>query len=226
MDAVNAEIIDIKDFIYEEAEIPIGSITLDISPDNKIHYQSLFADSELKDGILTIINYYGKILVPKHAGINISNTLKNIDGKVASPTNIKSRGDITLSISKDSNLELCLAATGRLAINNRIITSNHTDMYTYGSDYDNFNRRYWQNAQTNKDIKNKLYDINVCMHYSLINIHNDGERITLEYYAPPRNSMEQEVEWAKIVEDYKKVKHVHKILLSLNNAGNNILSKN
>jgi hypothetical protein len=241
MNGISAEIINITEFQYDEAEIPVGGIKLGISSDDKVYYQSLFADSELNNGILTLVNYYGKILVPKYTGINIIGTSKNIDGIIASPTNIESSGNITLNILKNSNLELCLMALGRLLINDRMISAGNDEIYTYGKDFKYFTEKYEPDLH-NKKIDNGIYDITVCMYYNLINIHNNGEMINLDYDELIKGDtkevllhdkkrtllrLEREIAHAVSVEDYIKAAHAQKELQSLrDDIKSNIIDKN
>jgi hypothetical protein len=233
IDAFDAEIVHIKDFDPDTESVPIGNIALDISPDHKVHFNSLFGDYELKNGVLTIVNYYGKVLVPKHAGINITNTPKSISGKVANPINIASSGDITLRIMKEANLELCLEARGQFTLNDNLIAPIPEDIYTYGElDYQNFVKRY-ECTPISEKRKDPLYNIGVCMHYNLINIYNDGGTIKLDYDSLPRNTpeervnahkksiclrLEREIEWARINEDYSKAARAHKELSYINDS--------
>jgi len=220
-----ADILYLKNPEFEYPDMPTGEIELGISPDNRIYYHSLHADSELKDGVFTITGYYGKILVPRHAGIQINLNI-NITGVIASPTNIENRGNINLDVLKDSHLELCLMGQGNLMINGEIKHSSDDYIYSYGQNFDKFTQAYsvLPPYMQKKDI---MYNMNVCLHYNLLNICNDGQNITLRYHGADKKGirdelkhdknvtiirLRREMEHAVSIEDYIKAASIQKEL--------------
>jgi hypothetical protein len=175
------EIVNLADIIlYSENDIR-GHIELGISPDNTIHYQKLFADTEYTDGVLTLVNYYGKILLPRHVGINIVNSVKDISGTIASPTNIEGCRSVDLKILSEGHLELCVYANNTLSINKKnIVPYTDGEPYIYGKDFEMYQQIYAQRSRRRAYGLN-LYNIDACMQYNLVSISTTG-KINLEYH--------------------------------------------
>jgi large subunit ribosomal protein L14e len=193
MRSIDAEIVVLRDYEDIGIELPHSNICLEISEDDKIHYDnSPYNDIELKDNTLTLWDYNGRISVPKHVGICIFDTAKKIFGTISSPTHIDAGNDITLKILKESNLELCLATNGIYINNGRMITTpDNLEYYYERRAFDTIAETYHDAYESSYAYNSKRFIMEVCMFYNLINIENTGKFVRLEYDPPKTGTIKE-----------------------------------
>jgi hypothetical protein len=192
-DAETVIMLDMDDSEYS------GRINLGISDDEYVYFENQSGivqhSTPENNFVLQLKGYYGKILLPKHAVIDIS-THRDIYGKIASPAAIVSgMGDIFLDIDKGpllgSPLELCIKTSGALILNgglypdkksNKCIKIGNKSIEELMEKYRHQQRFFINNniIATDEDMKteypqkpSELY-LDLCKSYNLVIIEKIG----------------------------------------------------
>jgi hypothetical protein len=196
--------VDVKTvYVFDKEEIDAGlegRITLGMSDDDKVHYWNLYADGDTRNHQLSLIDYTGRILLPINTDIHI-NTIKTIDGKIASPAYIEGDGNINLTIVPESNLELCISSFCPVIINNEILQSGHP--FYSGLTFEHYEKRYTEylQDQLNKKTGGKIPDKftehptkpsiqDVCLYFNLVYIKKDEGIINIKYNIPKHDTQQ------------------------------------
>ena len=193
--------------IYDQA-IDHHALILDVSPDNKVHYDSGFIENCRKDSELLLYNYEGRILIPRHTVLSIPFIDRLVTGKVASPIRIGGGiGDVILEIDPDSNLELCIKTPGNCFINGELQSKRKNYIpeegkYTWGRKLEFFMHRYAMHVSrgntelyeimeaniASDNIEHNIFDVNVCTRYNLVYINKEDGMIKVRYKEPAQLS--------------------------------------
>ncbi len=168
-----------------EVEIQVTNGELDFSgPKNFV----------IKNNIMNVENYSGKILLPKNIALDIPETYSvvNVSGSLASPACFPMNGDINLYIPSDSGLDLICQMrheSSVLRFNNLLKRESYIN--TYGNDFEYLRDAMYQDLSrgisgpnVSRNIEgidaeftnklNSIDDIDVCIFNKIIFVSNNG----------------------------------------------------
>jgi hypothetical protein len=161
-----------------------------------VHFSDLFNESTTKESVLRLENYQGTVLIPSNTTLQITATAKKIDGILGAPAYIESEGDINLVVSKESELELCLAVNCEVKVNDIVSTAINTERMrepVITRSYESFSMRYRQYLKKKPNNTDTFNLMDLCMFYNLLYLKKDNGKISL-HYIPPKFELREEVE--------------------------------
>jgi hypothetical protein len=195
---------DIHNFMYDEDEpkrYMSGNIILGVSNDDKVYHE--WFDGIIKrekDGTLFLDNYYGKLLIPRHCGVQILDSNRIISGLVNFPAYLDSYDQINIMIDKESGLELLVSTLGELNLNgkkiHRIIEDKTKKIpVMIGKDFSFYEYKFNKRSSNNspkliEDTHGIIADfgnqcnytpIDICMKYNLVAIDTETGDVNAYY---------------------------------------------
>ncbi|MGV8172176.1 MAG: hypothetical protein ACP5OA_05805 [Candidatus Woesearchaeota archaeon] len=214
-------------YVEEEPQryIP-GKINLGVSKTNDVQYE--WFDGLMKrreNSTLFLDNYHGKILLPKHCGIQILDSKRIISGLINFPAYLDSNTQINIMIDKESGLDLLVSTLGIVYLNGKpvekIVKGDDPDKIPtiIGADFEEYAERYSAGAEKKKPrITNDQFGttadfgyidnyclLDVCMKFNLVTIYTDNGDMSIFYenFSPDINRRSR----FKILQSIRRSEH-------------------
>jgi hypothetical protein len=189
----------------DKAKYISGDIILGVSNGDAVYYDWFEGILERqKEDKLFLDNYHGKILIPKHCGLQIIDSQRRISGLINFPAYLDSCSDMNIMIDKNSGLELLVESKGDLHLNGQEITGLMDPKddgckfpKTIGKNFIEYEGRYTRIC--NKTMKNPQFitdqygstvdfgeysehnPIQICMKYNIVALNVEFGNVNIYY---------------------------------------------